>query len=96
MILPPVTRLTVASVELSNGVKFQLVHDLKESGGNKSFEGSYKQWIKKTRDFTANSFIRFVKNRQPDSIFLLKEDFDRITEGKTIPATKEEYDAENN
>lgn len=92
----PVTKLTVCNMELSNGAKFVIVHDLKEGGGNKSFKKEYERWIKKTRTFTAESFIRSVKNHQPNSIFLLKEDYDRIVDGEFIEATKEEWEAENN
>jgi hypothetical protein len=87
----PVTRLTVAHVELSNGTKFSLVHDLDQAIWARLLD----RWKRKASTLTQASLIFWVKDRRPHCICVSKKDFDEITAGKSVPATKEEYEAEN-
>lgn len=87
----PVTRLTVAHIELTNGLKFSIVHDLEEGAWGSLFE----RWQRKAKKHTAYSLIVWIKERKPHCICVTKADFDSITAGKSVPATKAEYDAEN-
>ena len=44
-----------------------------------------------------SSLAAYIKNKFPNKLCLLKEDYLEAIKGKgVIPATKEEYEAENN
>jgi len=90
---PPVSKLLEFSSDC-NG-PFTIVTDITKDG---VFEKLYKEWFDhpSTYMWCAESFILYVKNKYPNCICVLKEDFKAITKGNFIPATKEEYEAENN
>jgi hypothetical protein len=93
MAKPPVSKLLEFSTDC-NG-PFTIVTDIVKEG---KFEKLYKEWYDHpaTTMWCAESFIMYVKRIHPNCICVLKEDFKAITKGKFIPATKEEYEAENN
>jgi hypothetical protein len=90
---PPVTKLMEFSSDC-NG-PFTIVTDITAPF---VFEGLYKEWFDHPSTFMwcAESFILYVKNKYTKSICVLKEDFKQITKGDFTPATKEEWEAENN
>lgn len=91
---PPVTRLRVIGVEC-NGT-FSLVTDFKTQ---EEFDEIFKEWFDNpyTRMWCAESLIAYIKEKQPKRICLLEEDYNRAIKGKgVIPATKEEWESENN
>lgn len=91
---PPVTRLMVIGV-VCNG-RFDLVtnfHTLKE------FDDIFQEWFDHPETFMwcAESLIAYIKLKQPKRICLLQEDYDKMVKGKVIiPATKKEWESENN
>jgi hypothetical protein len=91
---PMVTRLRVIGVEC-NG-RFDLVTDFHTQ---EEFDKLFFEWFDhpETKMWCAESLIAYIKNKQPKRICMLQEDYDRITRGKDIiPATKEEWEEENN
>lgn len=90
---PPITRLAEYTMEV-NGV-FTIVTDLMDS---KVFDKVYRQWFDDPKTFMwcGSSLVEYIKDKFPNSICLLKEDYDRITKGKVINATKEDWLSENN
>lgn len=90
---PPVTRLRVIGVEC-NG-RFDLVTDFYTQ---KEFDDLFHEWFDhpETRMWCAESLIAYIKAKQPNRICLLQEDYDALTKGQVVPATKEEWEAENN
>lgn len=91
---PPVTRLRVIGVEC-NG-RFDLVTDFYTQ---EEFDELFYEWFNspETKMWHAPSLIAYIKAKQPKRICLLQEDYDRLTNGKgVIPATKEEWESENN
>ena len=90
---PPVKRLLEFSSDC-NG-PFTIVTDITKEG---VFENLYKEWFDHPSTFMwcAESFILYVKNKFPNCICLLKEDYNAITKGFSTPATKEEWEGENN
>jgi hypothetical protein len=90
-----ITKLNKTLVELSNGDSFTIVHDLKMNGIN-SFDAALQNWLARTDDYSPESFIGYVKSKEPEKIFLTIEDYNEITKGETESATEEDYLAENN
>lgn len=90
---PPISKLRVIGVEC-NGY-FELVTDFKTQ---EEFDKLFMEWFDhpETKMWCAESLIAYIKMKQPKCICVLQEDFEAITKGKFIPATKEEYEAENN
>lgn len=96
---PPVTKLMVIRVEC-NGV-FDLVTDFKTQD---EFDKIFKKWVDHPDTFMwcAESLIAYIKIKHPSRICLLEEDYKTIIkdfdrEGiHVIPATKEEWESENN
>lgn len=87
----PVTRLCVSTVNLNTGLSFKIVHDLDES----VWASQFNRWMKKTKLHTPGSLISWIKERKPFCICVTKAQFDEMTAGKSTPATKEEWEAEN-
>lgn len=87
----PVTKLTISTVQLSTGLEFKLVHDLAET----TWAALFNRWLRKAKQHTARSLIEFIKNRKPHCICVTKAQYDEITAGKSVAATKEEWEAEN-
>lgn len=91
---PPVTRLAEYTLNV-NGV-FTLVTDITDE---KKFDKIYREWFDHPSTFMwcGKSLAAYVKRKLPDNFCLLKEDYQKIIKGKgVIPATKEEWEAENN
>jgi len=90
---PPVTRLAEYTLDV-NGV-FTLVSDITDE---KLFDKLYREWFDHPSTFMwcAESLIMYIKSKYSKSICLLKEDYEKLTKGKVIHATKEEWEAENN
>ena len=93
-----VTKLNQTNVELSNGISFVIVHNFEKMEGNhNSFNAALNSWLARTSDYTADSFIEYVKNKNEyGRIFLTKEMYKEITKGKGEHATYQDYLAENN
>ena len=90
---PPVTRLRIIGVEC-NG-RFDLVTDFHTQ---KEFDELFYEWFDHpdTKMWCAESLIAYIKVKQPKRICLLQEDYDLFMKDKVIPATKEEWERENN
>lgn len=90
----PIKKLRVIGVEC-NGY-FELVTDYSTQ---KEFDEIFTEWFDNPATFmwNAESLIGYIKLKQPKRICLLQKDYDRLIKGKAvIPATKEEWEAENN
>lgn len=89
---PPVTRLAEYTLDV-NGV-FTLVTDIDE----KTFDKLHREWFDHPSTFRwcGESLAAYIKAKLPNSICVFKEDYDKIVKGKFTPATKEEWEAENN
>lgn len=74
---------------------FELVTDLVSET---IFDKLYHEWFDhpSTKIWCVESLIMYIKDKHPDCICLLKKDYDSLTKGKVIEATKEEWEAENN
>jgi len=93
-IKPRITKLTVIRV-VCNGI-FDLVTDFPSQ---KDFDKIFMEWFDspETNMWCAESLILYIKSKQPNRICLLEKDYNEAIKGKgVIPATKEEYQAENN
>lgn len=90
---PPVTRLAEYTLDV-NGV-FTLVTDIIDE---KVFDKIYRQWFDDPATFMwcGESLGAYIKEKMPNCICLLKEDYKKIVKGKVTPATKEEWESENN
>lgn len=90
---PPVTRLAEYTLDV-NGV-FTLVTDITDT---KVFDKIYRQWFDdpKTFRWCGESLAAYIKDKLPNSVCLLKEDFKKIVGNNFTPATKEDWLAENN
>jgi len=94
---PRVSKFNKTKVELSNGVSFVIVHNFESMNGViNSFDAAFNSWLARTDEYTAESFIRYVKSKEPERLFLTIEDYEKLTVGKVEHATKEDYQAENN
>lgn len=87
-----VTRLNKRTVKLSNDIEFKVVDNITD----KEFQGLLDDWTAITYDYSAENLCAFVKLYKPSSIFVTEAQYDKITAGRSTPATKEEYEAENN
>lgn len=83
------------TVELNNGDKFIIVHNFSTLEGNiNSFDAAFDSWIARTDDFSAKSFVDYVKSKKEHGrIFMTHEDFLRFYKEE---ATEEQWQAENN
>lgn len=92
----PVTRLCVIEGDC-NGA-FKIVTDFTSEKEQKDFDKIYREWFDhpSTVMWCIESFIVYFKEKYPNRVCVLEEDYKAITKGKIIPATKEEWDAENN
>jgi hypothetical protein len=91
---PPVTKLALYTLDV-NG-KFTLVTDITDP---KVFDQLYKEWFDHPRTIIWNgeSLMRYIKYKLPNGICLFEEDYKKIIKGKNvIPATQQEWEAENN
>lgn len=90
----PITRFRIIRVEMSNG-SFNLTTDFKTQ---EDFDKAFMEWYDSplTKIWNKYSLIDFIKTKEPNRICVLEEDFNKITKGIMIPATKEEWEAENN
>ncbi len=93
--LPPVTRLAVIQGDC-NG-PFKIVTDFVSQKEQVAYDKLYLEWFDhpETRIWHITDFIRYFKSKHPKRICVLHEDYLSITKGKSVPATKEEWDAEN-
>lgn len=90
---PPVTRLAEYTLDI-NGV-FTIVTDITDA---KIFDKVYRQWFYDPTTFMwcGESLTAYIKDKFPNNICLLKGDYKKLIKGKgVIPATKEEWEAEN-
>lgn len=90
--MQPITKLAVFKVQFDSGMKFEIFHNLTE----KEIGDLFDWWVGLPIPFSEDKFIFFVKYQHPGCICVSKADYDKITKGKAIPATKEEYEVENN
>lgn len=90
---PPITRMCVISGKIHDD--FTIVTDY-DTG--KQFQTLFQNWQDdpKTNYWCVEALIMYIKEKRPGCVCVLKSDYDEITEGKVIHATKEEYESENN
>lgn len=88
----PVVKLNVFGMEYEGGIKFEIVHDLNPD----LFGRLHDEWYSMPLPFGEESLILFVKLCRPDCICVTKADYEKVTKGKAVKATKEEWEAENN
>ena len=87
----PITRLCISTVSLNTGLSFKIVHDL----DGDVWESQMHRWMRKSKLHTPGSLIDWIKARKPHCICVTKAQYDEITAGNCIAATKEEWEAEN-
>jgi hypothetical protein len=90
----PVTRLLVIGLKLETWHKEFVTDFLMEDDFHRLFYKWYDD--PKTTDWSPESLILYIKNIHPNRICVLKEDYDNITKGKVIEATREEWLREQN
>lgn len=90
-----ITKLNKTSVRLSNGTEFTIVHELPMEGVVGSFEAAFDNWISRTKHYTDDSFCAYVKSKSPNTIFVTLDQFEKLTKGRSTPATEQEFLAEN-
>ena len=90
--LTPITRLVLATVKPTAANAFQLVHDLDDA----TWVSLYNRWLRKAKRLDSYSLRCWIKDRKPTCICVTKAEYEQITAGKAVAATKEEYEAENN
>ena len=91
---PPVTRLAEYTLDV-NGV-FTIVTDLTDE---KAFDKVYREWFDhpSTIMWCGEALVHYINSKFPDKICMLKEDYQNLVKKhKVTPATKEEWEAENN
>lgn len=91
---PPVTRLAEYTLDV-NGV-FTLVTDITDE---KIFDKIYREWFDHPSTFMwcGASLAAYIKEKRPNNLCLLKEDYKKAIKGKgVIPATEQEWIEENN
>lgn len=89
----PVTKLNEYTMDI-NGA-FSLVTDISPT----HFDKLHLEWFHHpaTTRWCGESLAAYINLKCPKNICLLKEDYEAKIAGKgVIPATKEEYEAENN
>lgn len=93
---PPVTRLAIIEGEC-NG-KFKIVTDFCSQEESDKFYKIYLEWFDSpnTKRWCIESFIMYFKEKYPNRMCVLYDDYKRITKGKVIHATKKEWESENN
>lgn len=93
---PPVTRFCIIEGDC-NG-PFKIVTDFTSEKERVEFDKIYLEWFDSphTKIWIIESFISYFKNRFPLRVCLTYSDYESITKGKVIPATKEEWESENN
>ncbi len=94
MAKPPVTRLAEYTMDV-NGI-FTLVTDITDE---KVFDKLYRTWFDAPETFRwcGESLSLYINAKCPNNFCYLKEDYLKIINGKgVIPATKEEWESENN
>ena len=93
---PPVTRLAVIEGEC-NG-KFKIVTDFCSQSDTIAFDKIFREWFDHpdTRRWCIESFIMYFKMKHPHRMCVTYSQYEEITKGRVIHATKEEWEAENN
>lgn len=93
---PPVTRLAIIEGEC-NG-KFKIVTDFCSQDETEKFDKIFREWFDhpNTVRWCIESFIAYFKEKHPNRMLVLYDDFKNITKDKFIPATKQEWESENN
>lgn len=89
-----VTRLMVIGLKLETWSKEFVTDFLLEDDFHKLFYRWYGD--PNITDWSPESLISYIKNIHPNRICVLKEEYDIITKGKVIPATREEWLKEQN
>lgn len=92
MALNPVTRLSVATITLFDGRSYSLVHDLDAA----VWARLLAKWGRTSNKPTVWALIEYVKKRRPYCICVTKAQYDIVTAGLAVPASKEEWDAQQN
>ena len=93
---PPVTRLCVIEGDC-NG-PFKIITDFTTEKEQEEFERLYVEWFNSplTKVWCIESFIIYFKEKHPKRMCLLYAHYEQLVAGKVIPATKEEWESENN
>ncbi len=72
-----VTRLNKTDIELPNGTKFIIVNDFENmEGAVNSFDAALQNWLMRTNEYTPESFVKYVKSKEPNRIFITLEDYE--------------------
>lgn len=65
--------------ELSNGVKFSIINDFENIDGPvNSIDAAFQNWIARTEDFSAESFVAYIKKKEPKRIALTEAQFNEL------------------
>lgn len=52
-----------AAFELSNGVKFAIVHDIPGKGSINTIQAAFDCWLARTNDYTAESLVKYINSK---------------------------------
>ena len=70
-------KLNKTEINLSNGTSFVIVHDLPMKGAVGSFDAALDNWLARTKEYTADSFVNYVKCKDKSVIFLTFEEYEK-------------------
>ncbi len=88
--------ISISEYTMDINGRFTIVTDIVDT---KIFDKYYKQWFKDTNSTIrcGESLVSYIKDRLPNNIFLLKEDYLRIIKGKSVVSVSDnEYKEQNN
>lgn len=88
--LSPVVRLNKATFTPTIGAPFTILCDLSPQ----TFNARCAKWQRTTKRHTAQSLIAFIKARHEHCICVTQAQYDAVTRGNIVHATKAEYDAQ--
>lgn len=66
-----------ASFELSNGVKFTVIHNIPGTGNINSIHAAFDNWMARTNEYTQGSFIAYINSKGVYEA-MTKEQFTKI------------------
>lgn len=71
--------LNVSEMKLSNGITITIVHDFKQLDGPvNSFQAAFDNWLMRTEDYTAESFVNYVRGKDKEMLIFTKEQYDEL------------------
>jgi hypothetical protein len=64
--------------ELSNGTKFSIVHNLPMKGNINSIQAAFDNWLVRTDDHTAESFVEYINSKDAGYTAMTKEKYEQL------------------